>query len=210
MPEERLEKLADKVYRAYAALPEADGRRVDPELLAEKLLGLKVVYRRLSRSGAILGITAPGSVGVPVLEGADRAWFFLDGETILLEERLLSPWCSPGRRRFTLMHEISHRLLGAAGDRSEEGADKLAAALLMPIPLLKRNLLALGWSSGPLPDRRLDPARWQVFAALAETMGVSRRALALRLERLGLAKQRPGWTLRPTPALVPGAKEWEE
>ena len=40
---EELEDLADRVYAAYEALPEADGLRVDPELLAEKLLGLRVV-----------------------------------------------------------------------------------------------------------------------------------------------------------------------
>ena len=205
--EEGLERLADRVYGAYAALPEADGVRVDPELLAEKLLGLKVVYRRLSRDGGILGITAPETVGVPVLEAGKKTWFFLDGETILLEERLLSPWAPAGRRRFTLMHEVSHRLLSGAGTRSEGQADRLAAALLMPRALVERNLLALGWIPGPLPDRRLDPERWRAFAALAETMGVSRRALAIRLEELGLAAQRPGWTLRPAPALVCGETE---
>ena len=117
LTEEELEWLSRRVYRAYAALPEADGRQVDPALLAEKLLGLRVDYRRLSRDGSILGITSPESVGVPVLEGDGAAWYFLDGRTILLEERLLSPWTCPGRRRFTLMHEISHRLLDSAGRR---------------------------------------------------------------------------------------------
>ena len=134
-------------------------------------------------------------------------WYFLDGRTILLEERLLSPWASPGRRRFTLMHEVSHRLLSSGGSRSEGEADRLAAALLMPRALVERNLLALGWLPGPLPDRRLDPERWRIFAALAETMGVSRRALAIRLEELGLTEQRPGWVLRPVPAPVCGETE---
>ena len=207
MPEDGLETLAKLIYGAYAALPEADGVRVDPELLAEKLLGLRVVYRRLSRDGSILGITAPESVGVPVLEGGKRSWFFLDGRTVLLEERLLGPWASAGRRRFTLMHEVSHRLLGGAGKQIEGQADYLAAALLMPEALLRRNLRALGWRAGPLPDRRLDPERWETFAALAETMGVSRQALGIRMERLGLLRQRPGWTLRPAPVLIPGETE---
>ena len=67
LTEEELEWLSRRVYRAYAALPEADGRQVDPALLAEKLLGLRVDYRRLSRDGSILGITSPESVGVPVI-----------------------------------------------------------------------------------------------------------------------------------------------
>ena len=207
MSEEALETLAKLIYGAYAALPEADGIRVEPELLAEKLLGLKVVYRRLSRDGSILGITAPAAVGVPVLEEGGAGWFFLDGRTILLEERLRCPWASAGRRRFTLMHEISHRLLGGQRFPSEGQADYLAAALLMPEALLRRNLLAMGWRAGPLPDRRLDPERWKAFAALAETMGVSRQALGIRMERLGLARQRPGWTLRSAPVLIPGEQE---
>ena len=161
----------DRLYRAYAALPGADKRRVDPELMAEKLLGLRVVYRRLSRDGSILGITAPESVGVPVLEGGGKAWFFLDGNTILLDAGLLSPWAAKGRRRFTLMHEIGHRLLqGAPSARTEGLADRLASALLMPRRLVERNLLACAWLPGPIPDRRLDPKRWQDFETLAETM----------------------------------------
>lgn len=208
MTERELEALAQRVYGAYAALPEADGIQVDPELLAEKLLGLRVDYRRLSSDGSILGITAPASVGVPILEEGRTAWYYLDGRTILLEERLLSPWASPGRRRFTLMHEISHRLLDSAG--AEGQADRLAAALLMPEALLRRNLRLCGWRTGPLPDRWLDPERWCAFAGLAELMGVSRRALAIRLEQLGLTGQRRGWTLRSVPALTPGTGELEE
>ena len=209
MPEEEIEALADRLYRAYAALPEADERRVDPELMAEKLRGLRVVDRRLS--GSILGITAPESVGVPVLEGGGKAWFFLDGNTILLDAGLLSPWASKGRRRFTLMHEIGHRLLqGAPSARTEGLADRLASALLMPRRLVERNLLACAWLPGPIPDRRLDPARWQAFETLAETMGVSRQALAIRLEQLGLTDNQGGWTLGPLPTLIPEAGELEE
>jgi len=197
LPEEELEALAGLVYRAYAALPEADGRRVDPEKLAEKLLGLRVVYRRLSRDGSILGVTAPESVGVPVVEEGGTGWFFLDGRTVLLEERLLGPWGNSGRRSFTLMHEVGHRLLGWTGDEGQ--VNRLASALLMPRTLLRRNLRAAAWRPGPLPDRRLDPERFGTFAALAETMGVSRQALAIRMERLGLTEG--GWTLRPTPVL---------
>ena len=209
MPEEELEALARLVYRAYAALPEADGRQVDPALLAGKLLRLKVVYRRLSRDGSILGITSPAPVGVPVLTSDGQDWFFLDGRTILLEERLRLPWASPGRRRFTLMHEIGHRLLGASGAGNEGQANRLASALLMPEVLLRRNLRAVSWRTGPLPDRRLDPERHRAFAALAETMGVSRQALGIRMEQLGLTGQ-SGWMLRPVPVLTPDGEEMEE
>ena len=211
MLSEELESLADRVYAAYEALPEADGLRVDPALLAQKLLGLKVAYRRLSRDGSILGLTAPAPVAVPVLEEGGRRWYALDGRTILLERGLLSSWVSPGRRNFTLMHEVGHRLLaGALSPGDEKAANRLASALLMPRRLLRRNLAACPLPFWPLPDRWLDPERWCAFAGLAELMGVSRRALAIRLEQLGLTGQRRGWTLRSVPALTPGTGELEE
>ncbi len=211
MLSEELEDLANRVYAAYEMLPEADGLRVDPELLAEKLLGLRVVYRRLSRDGSILGLTAPAPVAVPVLEEGGRRWYALDGRTILLERGLLSPWVSPGRRNFTLMHEVGHRLLsGALPPGDEKAANRLASALLMPQGLLRRNLTSCSLPFGPLPDRRLDPAGWEAFCGLAETMGVSRQALAIRLEDLGLPEKRRGWILHPAPVLAPGPGEWEE
>lgn len=209
---EELEALARRVYRAYAALPESGGKRVDPELLAGRLLGLKIDYRRLSRDGSILGVTAPAAVGVPVLEEGGVAWYYLDGRTILLDRSLLSPWASPGRRRFTLMHEIGHRLLNgvcAADAESEGKANRLASALLMPEALLRRNLEDCAWQAGPLPDKRLDPERYRAFAALADAMGVSRQALAIRMEQLGLWRQRRGWILRPPSAVFPAQGEME-
>ena len=211
MLSEELEDLADRVYAAYEALPEADGLRVDPELLAEKLLGLRVVYRRLSRDGSILGLTAPAPVAVPVLEEDGRRWYALDGRTILLERGLLSPWVSPGRRNFTLMHEVGHRLLtDALPPGGEKAVNRLASALLMPLKLVRRNLTSCPLSFGPLPDRRLDPQGWEAFCGLAETMGVSRQALAIRLEDLGLTEERRSWILRPAPILAPDPGEWEE
>ena len=41
-------------------------------------------------------------------------------------------------------------------------------------------------------------------------MGVSRQALAIRLEQLGFTEKRDGWTLGPLPTLIPEAGELEE
>ena len=46
-----LELLGDRVTKAYMDLPENKGKqifRIDPELLCERLLGLKLDYRHLS------------------------------------------------------------------------------------------------------------------------------------------------------------------
>ncbi len=202
---EALERLAEEVYRAYLALPGIPEGRVEPERLARELLGLRIVRRRLSPGGTLLGLTAASPVGVPVWNDAGQlCHYYLDGRTVLLDPALFSPWASPGRCRFTLMHEVSHLLLarrrpetGPARSclcRAEERrADTLAAALLMPRPLLARRLPEFGF---PAPrqylDPRLDPESWGRFGALAEALGVSRQALGIRLKQLGLSVREPG------------------
>lgn len=192
-----LEGLALRMYRAYRALPGAPEARVEPELLARELLGLRVEYRRLSTDGSVLGLTAAGPVGVPVAEGKGFVYYYLDGNTILLDSSLLGPWANDGRRRFTLMHEVSHQLLARRSGRREASrllrggedspgerrANALASALLMPEPLLRRSLALYGLTGCPgVPDRRLDPEAWRRCAALAEALGVSRKALSLRMQ----------------------------
>ena len=195
MPDrEQTEVLAEEVYRAYRTLPGLPAGRVDPEKLARELLGLRILRRRLSRDGSLLGLTAPAPVGVPVWdEEGKRSWCFLDGRTILLDASLFAPGASPGRRNFTLMHEVSHRLLARRNprpclsrepeSREERAADALAAALLMPRSLLAQRLGEFGL---PLPRQRLDPLldpeTWSRVTALARSLGVSRQALGIRLE----------------------------
>lgn len=187
------EDIAHEVLEAYGGLPEAAALpdRVDAFLLAERVLGLKVEFCRLSPGGDILGLTAPGPVCL-LLPGADgllhaRA---LDGATVLLEERLRLPGTAPGRLAFTLMHEVGHQLLCLRAPslaREERRADALAALLLMPEALLRRNLRRAGIPGGltrlnPL----LDPEGCRRFRAVAARMGVSQAALARRMRALGL------------------------
>ena len=53
-----MERIAQRVLRAYRKLPEAQERPacVDPELLARKVLGMTVRYRHLSEDGELLGM----------------------------------------------------------------------------------------------------------------------------------------------------------
>lgn len=65
-----LELLGSRVTKAYMELPENKGKqifRIEPELLCESLLGLKLDYRHLSEDGSILGLTAFEGVGVELL-----------------------------------------------------------------------------------------------------------------------------------------------
>jgi hypothetical protein len=102
-----------------------------------------------------------------------------DGHAIVL-----SGGSSERRRRFTIAHEIGHFVLHPERQRPERGggvnavwegqereADRFAAELLMPEPLVREAVVQHG------PDA----------ARLADRFEVSRQAMQVRLRALGLA-----------------------
>ena len=72
-------------------------------------------------------------------------------------------------------------------DWTEWQADALAAALLMPKDAVLDGmfLAGLGEHIGTL-SKKYTPNKYDSFCRLAEALGVSRSALAFRMERLGL------------------------
>lgn len=96
----------------------------------------------------------------------------------------ISARCPPAARRYTLAHELAHALLhrsmfeddaeyeayqGRAHKRMERQADRFAADLVMPAPLVRKEF-------------RADPS----LAHLVRTFDVSEAAMRIRLEELGL------------------------
>ena len=110
-----LELLGDRVTKAYMDLPENKGKqifRIDPELLCERLLGLKLDYRHLSEDGSILGLTAFEGIGVDLpWDDEDDSVYYLDGKTVLIESDLRESIELSGRKNFTIAHEASHQIL---------------------------------------------------------------------------------------------------
>ena len=188
---------------------------VDPCLLARKVLGMTVRYRHLSEDRELLGLTSYGDMEVFLPDEREYGPCLLDGRTILIEEDLLFAPHGPGRHNFTLSHECSHQIMGmlfpasycdnlaarralccrkhrlhARGggfDWEEWQMDVLASELLMPRDLLKKNLALAGCPQG---ISMLNPV-WRKedygrFMGLCQMMGVSKQALAYRLELLGL------------------------
>ncbi len=194
------EALAKEALERYYACPGAPRDRVDPWVLAREALGYRVSYRRLSPEGELLGLTSAGPLWVRVWDRAG-AWERLDGRTILLDGSLASPWESPGRRNFTLAHEIAHLLLCRASPEAaaaplccrpspetweERRADALAAELLLPEGAVLRGLRRCSLPpTVRVLDPWLDPEGWRRFNTLAAELGVSRQALALRLRKMG-------------------------
>ena len=212
-----LERIAQRILRAYRKLPEAQAHPwcVDPALLARRVLGLTVRYRHLSEDGELLGLTSYGETEVFLPDEREHGACVLDGKTVLIEEDLLFSPHGPGRYHFTLAHECAHQILkmlypacyaeGAAARRAlccrrhrllargsgydweEWQMDVLASELLMPRDLLRKNLACAGVPRGiavlnPIWRR----AEYAGFLKVCERMGVSKQALAYRMELLGL------------------------
>ena len=192
--------------------------RVDPCLLARSVLGMTVRYRHLSEDRELLGLTSYGDLEIFLPDEREYGSCVLDGHTILIEEDLLFSPHGPGWHHFTLSHECSHQILkmlfpasycddpaarralccrkhrlrarGSGYDWEEWQMDALASELLMPRDLLMKNLALAGAPQGiPVLNpvwRREDYGR---FMGLCRMMGVSKQALAYRLELLGLLGQ---------------------
>ena len=209
-----IEQIAERILSIYteAYVPQKHlFYQVIPEELAE-VLGLEVDYQILSLDGIILGVTAPDEQCVTVYDRKQECYYYLDGNTILIDTRLCASSKTIGRKNYTLAHEIAHQVLYKAFPDAyssanrimcdyrrnpntrkkvtnwiEWQADALAAALLLPKDAILDGmfLTGLGEHIGTL-SRKYTPNKYDNFCYLATTLGVSQSALAYRMEQLGL------------------------
>lgn len=191
--------------------------RVDIDYLVGTLLGLQIDYQHLSRSRTCLGATAYDEIGIEVFpeEAEEEVTFYmLDGKTLLVESDLMLEGACVGRRNFTVAHECCHHILrmlfpqnygvGAknrkvhyfrsgktsGGDWEEWQVDVLASVLLLPANCVKQNMKTFGLGREMrLLNRVFAPADYARFEEMATYMGVSKTALAIRMQRLGLLKR---------------------
>lgn len=210
-----IEAIARRIIRAYNRLPgiEKTERRIHPKMLVTDLLGLSIEHYSLSVEGRILGLTACGEIEVPVFDDPENPQYVhLDGKTVLIDKNLISEGANVGRYHFTLIHEACHQIFKMLFPRDylpeiacrcvhycspfhNKGADyweewrtnALTSAVLMPEEMVRLNMVSFGLG------HRLRMLNWvfvaeeyQRFSDMAEYMGVSKRALAIRLKQLEL------------------------
>lgn len=142
----------------------------------------------------------------------------LDGSTVLVESDLKDDNKRKGRRNFTLMHEGSHQIFkrlfpdeyGTAKDRGapvrcykvnsensgrikdweEWQANALASATLLPANLIAKGMYLFGLGEKiDCLNKIYRPQEYERFSALADFLGSSRKALAIRMKQLGLVKK---------------------
>ena len=213
-----IESIAARVFRSYQKLFLHQGglpSKVEPKILAEKLLGLTVLYRKLAAPSDVLGLTSPGEVYVAVVgDDGKLSYEHIDGRTIIVNASLLDEPSQIGHLHFTLMHEASHQIYkmlfpkayACEGTPSvihycrrpsrqrqthweEWRTDALAAAILMPPELIRLHLRQSGLGEKlRMLNRVYAPEEYEQFTKIAISLGVSKTALAIRLRDLCLVE----------------------
>lgn len=208
-----------EAYRKLPDLQGKPIYKIEPEKLVTDVLGLDIEFHHLSRYGSVLGVTSPCEVSYRVYDDAEQEYYaLLDGNTIFVEKDLKSDVKQTGRCNFTIAHEASHQIFKMLYPR-EYGADPrqpkvhfylansevkkpienweewqantLGAAILMQEDLVRQALLLFG-----LPEEGIQmlnkvycPAVYERFADMATFLGVSKKALSIRLRQLGLLEK---------------------
>lgn len=215
---DEIEYISRRVYKAYkktagfAEMP----MQVIPEQLAD-ILGLTFDYRHLSRDRLTLGLTSfEDGDGVEVFDNPNEDFYVLDGRTMLIEEDLQNDENKLGRCNFTKAHEVCHHIMhllypmdfgrGPAERKvlhyrlnnkatgkiahMEHIVDRVTSAVLMPEELVKSNMAMYGLPGRiEVLNRLVGNGCYSRFCVMAEGMGVSKQALAIRLKGLGLLDQ---------------------
>ena len=119
---QEIETIAERIVRAYhryCAQQNQTVTRIDPEIVTSNVLGLQIVYHKLSRFGHVLGLTCMLPVQIQVFDDVEHPVYEpLDGRTVFVDESLRSENANIGRHNFTLMHEACHLVYGNLFRRS--------------------------------------------------------------------------------------------
>lgn len=209
-----IELIANRVIIAYKKIPALCGqqiKKIQPELLIRDLLGLTMEYHVLSPHGSILGLTACCETDVSIFDNPDYPeYYHLDGRTLLIDKRLLSDQANIGRRHFTQVHEACHQIYKMLfpeqymnivasrqihyctrrqniQDWEEWRTDALTSAILMPYDMVRSNMTDFGLGNCVHRlNRVFAPTEYGRFCEMARYMGVSKQALSIRLQQLGI------------------------
>ena len=196
-----LEAIAFKILDKYRELPEVKNStmyRVEPELLLSKVLNLKIIHTHLSLDNSILGMTAKTNALVEVFEEDDTSiTTVLDNNTIFIEKDLKDDLRQRGRYNFTVMHECSHQILNRIFPEDDyiQGPVHFSRidAIYSPDEVIEERMAnALAAELGKkirCLNRIHFKADYKKYCALADFLGVSKTALAIRMKQLGLLER---------------------
>lgn len=213
-----LDNFAERILCAFVKAEYPKGHicyNVDPARLAQ-FYGYNILYVTITRNGSILGQTSTGKMWTSIIDSdGNDILFYLDGNTILIDERLArDPKCY-GRRNFTIAHELAHQFINRTypeiygrqsrvisdyrrsakphkeiTDWREWQADAMAAALLLPKEAIDEAMFFFGLGEKiKVLSKKYSEYKYERFCEMAEFLQVSKTALAYRLEQLGLLER---------------------
>lgn len=212
-----IEKIAEPIIQKYKSLCVSEKYlcyRVDMLELCS-ILGYTVVYVNLTKDGSILGQTSSCQIWTTIQDDSmNDTLFLLDGKTILIDKRLLLPKLI-GRKNFTIAHELAHLILNQQlSDSTDTGnrvfcdyrrsiqpkkkitdwyewqADALAAAILLPLEVIQDYMFFFGLGDKmKVLSRKYSRNKYDSFCFMAESLQVSKSALAYRMEQFGLLER---------------------
>ena len=219
-----LDSIANHVTGQYYRMlgdSKGDLTPIDPVLLAEEIVKLNVKFSPLCSDGSILGLAAFAEVELELFlaDGNTLTQSLHNGDIVI--DTALQTNGLLGRCNFTIAHETGHHILsklypkeyGPLCNRTshimyrrvreahnwiEWQADSIASSLLMPQPLIMESLyrFSLGEKVEML-NRVFRPMEYQRFCDMADYLGVSKQALAIRLKQLGLLDRDKDYLANP-------------
>ena len=194
---EALEAIARKIISQYDPCLLNEPAPIPVDIIIEKVYGLTMEFQYIRNNGRILGETVFEDTTVPIYERENSEGYKLlpfSAGTIIIDASLINNR-GDGRFYYTCSHELSHYVLdknyfmqlgetAAMTNRVskssetdavvERQADRLACRILMPKGMIK---MAFYRNRANSKD---------ITAVLADQFRVSRQAMEIRLNEMGL------------------------
>ena len=209
-----LEVLSRRVLSKYLSLCKETPTRIDPVDFAKRMLGLEFDYQALGTASDQVGITVFGNVELNIYYSNGEKVSLQTNENLAIVDSFLLKAGNEGPLHFTMMHELSHRLLqiafpdenlfevpetriyysraasphkGPIVDWSEWQRNVLTSCLLLPRELIYKYMKQLELGDGIRLLNRVFASRdYDRFSEMASILGVSKTALSIRMNQLGL------------------------
>lgn len=204
-----IRNIAEKVVEAYKEQTHltADIFTMNIESLVD-LLGFELIKIRFGEDSDVLGFTAFRYQRTTVVdENGNEQPLYLSKQSIVVNESLKESCI--GRYNFTIAHEAGHQLINDAYglnyqqkyrmaphyyrrgsvtyDADEVMANQLASYLLMPDkPIRTVFRRAFGRSRVEVITPEINREHYNKFNRIAKIFGVSREALKIRLQQMGM------------------------
>jgi Zn-dependent peptidase ImmA (M78 family) len=195
---EALDVIARKVIAQYDPSLLHTPAPIPVDTIIEKVYGLTLEFQFIRKNGRVLGETVFEDALIPIYDRNSGEGYKLvpvRAGTVIIDASLLNQR-NDGRFRYTCAHELSHWVIdrnyfmqlgetaamtekalrsSEVNDAIERQVDRLACRILMPKGTLKSAYFDICRKSS------------NVSAPLAEFFGVSRQAMEIRLNELGLS-----------------------